>query len=247
MTHSLTRAQCTGGRPACRLCTKYRLPCEYETKFTSSQTLDLKRKFDSLQGKCSAYEQFHSLLQSSSSEEAYELLNRLRNGVDVESLLRQVESANLLLQIGPKSDARHHSHLGDCIRVPSYLQRGGNPFLRSMIYQRYFNSGPAPNQLPASRVTAERTSAYSRLLETPYHVAKLIEPALDRVRPSQWTTVISDDQLLRELLAAYFLNDYPWFTYFHKSYFLYDMEHGHTRFCSSLLVNVVLATSCVRI
>ncbi|KAI1042678.1 hypothetical protein LB505_001180 [Fusarium chuoi] len=49
---------------------------------------------------------------------------------------------------------------------------------------------------------------------------------------------------MRELIRAYFLQEYDWFTFFHKEYFLDDMISGSNTFCSSLLVNAVLAVGC---
>ncbi|EWG42844.1 hypothetical protein FVEG_04560 [Fusarium verticillioides 7600] len=80
----------------------------------------------------------------------------------------------------------------------------------------------------------------------PYHAAKLIEPRIDALRPSQWTLVPASENLLRELLNMYFLYEYPTFTFFHKDHFLDDMAAGRENFCSSYLVNAILAAACPR-
>lgn len=98
-------------------------------------------------------------------------------------------------------------------------------------------------QYRSDRMTG--TSELLRMYETPYHTVQMVEPRLDAVDPSKWTTVISDNVLLRKLLEIYFVHDYPYFTFFHKDFFLDDMATGRTRFCSSLLVNAVLAAACV--
>ena len=46
-------------------------------------------------------------------------------------------------------------------------------------------------------------------------------------------------------MRAYFLQEYDWFTFFQKDYFLDDMVGGSDVFCSSLLVNAVPAVGCV--
>jgi hypothetical protein len=73
----------------------------------------------------------------------------------------------------------------------------------------------------------------------------MVEPEHPIAAPSKWTSISSNDQLLPKLLEAYFLYDYPWFAAFHKDYFLVDMNNDSTRFCSSLLVNAILAAACV--
>lgn len=68
---------------------------------------------------------------------------------------------------------------------------------------------------------------------------------LSAVEPSKWTTVCADNVLMRRLLHAFFLQDHDWWTAFQKDYFLEDMAKMRLQFCSSLLVNAVLALSCV--
>jgi hypothetical protein len=60
-------------------------------------------------------------------------------------------------------------------------------------------------------------------------------------RPSAWTDVTTDDVLVEHLLALYFCWEYPTFASFSKEHFLLDYNSGHRRFCSSLLVNAILA------
>jgi hypothetical protein len=57
--------------------------------------------------------------------------------------------------------------------------------------------------------------------------------------------VNADDTLMRTFIRAYFLQEYDWFTFFHKDYFLDDMLAGSNTFCSPLLVNAILAVGCV--
>ncbi|KAF5533211.1 C6 transcription factor, partial [Fusarium napiforme] len=88
------------------------------------------------------------------------------------------------------------------------------------------------------------TVGHEAQYRAPYHAAKLIEPRIDTTRPSQWTLVPASENLLRELLKMYFLYEYPTFTFFHKDHFLDDMAAGRENFCSSYLVNAILAAAC---
>ncbi|KEF53540.1 uncharacterized protein A1O9_10515 [Exophiala aquamarina CBS 119918] len=60
-------------------------------------------------------------------------------------------------------------------------------------------------------------------------------------RPSAWTNVTTNDFLVEHLLALYFCWEYPTFASFSKEHFLLDYNSGTGRFCSSLLVNAILA------
>jgi hypothetical protein len=60
-------------------------------------------------------------------------------------------------------------------------------------------------------------------------------------RPSAWTNVTTNDFLVNHLLALYFCWEYPTFASLSKEHFLLDYNSGAERFCSSLLVNAILA------
>jgi hypothetical protein len=59
-----------------------------------------------------------------------------------------------------------------------------------------------------------------------------------------WTTVTSDEALVEHLLALYFCWEYPIFATVSKEHFMEDFRKGYSRYCSSLLVNALLALSC---
>ena len=78
----------------------------------------------------------------------------------------------------------------------------------------------------------------------PYSAVTLVEPLLTDVDISRLTTVPLANDFLIRLMRAYFLYEWPVFTHFHKSLFLRDLRAGRQRFCSRLLVNVILAAAC---
>jgi hypothetical protein len=59
-----------------------------------------------------------------------------------------------------------------------------------------------------------------------------------------WTTVTSDASLVEHLMALYFCWEYPTFASLSKEHFLEDFRTGNERYCSSLLVNALLAVGC---
>jgi hypothetical protein len=56
-----------------------------------------------------------------------------------------------------------------------------------------------------------------------------------------WTNVTSDMQLVQHLLNLYFCWEYPTLASFSREHFFQDFEEGRQRYCSSLLVNALLA------
>lgn len=65
-----------------------------------------------------------------------------------------------------------------------------------------------------------------------------------RAPPITWTTITSDNGLVQHLLGLYFCWEYPTFASLSKEHFLKDFMDGRPRFCSSLLVNALLALGC---
>lgn len=59
-----------------------------------------------------------------------------------------------------------------------------------------------------------------------------------------WTTVTSDIEFIQHLMALYFCWEYPTFATLDQGMFLRDFRDGIPRYCSSLLVNAMLAVGC---
>lgn len=79
----------------------------------------------------------------------------------------------------------------------------------------------------------------------PYHTVELVDDSLSSIDVAKWTAVSSNNTLLRKLLEIYFVLEYPFGQFFPKDLFLRDMAGGNQRYCSSLLVNALLAAAWV--
>ena len=182
-------------------------------------------------------------MQSKSFEESKSILDRIRSGQDVRTVLCHLQDGDLLLQIALVPENRHRYSFPYHSGMPSFLLNNSNPYLQSRMYKLVGESTETTRDtntnLQAARVGDEA------LYRAPYHAARLVEPRIDAARPSRWTLVPASDSFLRELLRAYFLHEYSASMFFHKDYFLEDMSAGRNRFRSSLLVNAVLAAACV--
>ena len=77
-------------------------------------------------------------------------------------------------------------------------------------------------------------------------VDQILAPEIGEIKvpTSTWTSISSDTQLVQHLLALYFCWEYPTFASLSKEHFLKDFQDGRSRFCSSILVNALLALGC---
>ncbi|KAI7766366.1 hypothetical protein LZL87_013140 [Fusarium oxysporum] len=208
--------------------------CHYQ-----ASNWDLKRKYDEIQEKASNYEQLCHLLTRLPEREAHGILRRLREGADVATTMRQVKNGDLPLQPAWAPETRLHYEFPYSTSMPAALLSPDNPYLGSTVFEI------TSHALPQS---AEQTEAWASQSETihmtPYNMAELMDPYIPNIQISKWTSVETDNELLRALLRAYFLHDYANYTCFQKDIFLQAMRDSDTQFCSPLLVNAVLAEAC---
>jgi hypothetical protein len=176
------------------------------------------------------------ILASKPHSEATQILDRIRKGHDVASILGRIREADLLLQLHVKPNTHYQYQFPYSRDMPKFLMRDGNQYLDSWLY-KFSSDQPKPDEPPPVKDPV--------IYQVPYHAAEVVDPHLDAIKAKKWTTIIDDDKLLRKLVQTYFLKEYPFLPAFQKDYFLQDMLSGRKQYCSPLLVHAVLASACV--
>jgi hypothetical protein len=196
----------------------------------------------------SCHEELYTLLKTRSQAEANEMLRRIRAGVDVETILRYVKDGDLLLQLHLAPETRLRYSFPDFASWPTIFRDPDDPYLKTQLLDFESEVQPTSDSLSdtARAVRPSPLHLDSHVYHIPYHAAQAIDPRLSSVRASAWTSVTADDALVSNLLAIYFQFEYPRTRYFQKDLFLDDLARGKTNFCSSLLVNCILANAAVR-
>ncbi|KAK4225056.1 hypothetical protein QBC38DRAFT_511316 [Podospora fimiseda] len=208
----------------------------------------LKRRYADLESQATTYEQVYDILRTRPQPEVEEVVRRIRAGENPGAIIRHVENGDLVFQLNVVPETRFRYEFPFRVALPPRLRTPQNPYFDSLIYEweqesendseHHFQR--PPRLLKDSSQSSQAIGVYLK----PYHAAEIYDFLVDSAEPSKWTSVIKDNALLRNLLRAYFLHDYIWFTAFQKDYFLSDMIAGRRQFCSSLLVNAVLAIAC---
>jgi hypothetical protein len=261
-THKI---KCNGERPACLSCVKKNRHCHYATNPGETASQALRRNLGDLRDQSAVNQEMLDLLRTLPESEAQEVLRRLRSGSDVASVLNHVRVGDLLLQMSVLPETRYRYEFPYRLEMPQeYLK--DNPYLESLIYEAaaLYSASSSPktgsdsdsnsnnnnsnnsSSSNSAMVARLKSAEYRDLYLMPFHAAEVVDPLLTDAKPSEWTSVCKNDVLMRELLAAFFRCEYFFTSAFHKDYFLADMAARRTEFCSSLLVNIVLAYSCVR-
>jgi hypothetical protein len=187
------------------------------------------------------------LLATLPEPQAQEVLQRIRSGTDVVSICNQVMAGDVLIQMAVAPETRFRYKLLYMPEMPQQYISTDNPYLNSLIYEglSLYERDDGAN-LDKSAVQGNGSDGESPYLR-PFHAAHVVDPLLSDVKPSLWTAVCQNDALMRNLLAVWLHSEYTFTSAFQKDYFLEDMAAQNTDFCSSLLVNAVLAYCCVRI
>ena len=199
-----------------------------------SRSSAAKRKLAEAQESLTRHEELYTLIKSRTQPEVNEIVRRIRTGSDVESILRYVKDGDLLLQLHLAPDTRLRYTFPDFASWPRIFRDPDDPYLKTQLFD--FETDALPS-----------TSADQHIYQMPYHGAEFVDPRLRSVKASTWTKVTSDDSLVSKLLTIYFQFEYPRTRPFQKDLFLDDLARGRTSFCSSLLVNTILASAAVRL
>jgi hypothetical protein len=155
--------------------------------------------------------------------------------------MRHINTGDILLQLHVMPETRYRYVFPYRTRMPTSLLSPNNPYLHSLVHETTFST--SEQQALASSINEKYRAQYLR----PLLAAEIVDPRLDSIKPSMWTNVSANDDLMRVILRAYLISEYDWWTFFHKDHFLDDMVRGSNRFCSSLLVNAVLALAYVSV
>ncbi|KAF4952540.1 hypothetical protein FGADI_6611 [Fusarium gaditjirri] len=181
----------------------------------------------------------HSMLREKPEEVALAIFRRIRTGADPEAILDSMEGGGLLmpLHLAPSSEFQFTFPYRSAL--PGIFAKTNSAYMESLAFEAPSLGQAHPHVFDPQAISDSDAPRYM-----PYHSAKLVESMLDYAKISGWTAVCADESLLHSLMEAYFQHIYSAFPFFHKDYFLRDLGSGSRRFCSSLLVNAVLAHAC---
>ncbi|KAH7318265.1 hypothetical protein B0I35DRAFT_238375 [Stachybotrys elegans] len=241
------KSRCSAERPKCQTCILRRSSCEYDGEPSETPAQTAKRKITEFQDIMdprhrTAWE-ILKLVGAWPERQGDEALLRLKLGVSPPAVLDYLLNEYRLVHLALRPDPQICFEFPYEKSIPEYLCVGQNKYLVSNIYNYCVQQSrrASSSSLPAEEVRSQPVDAHMSPYARPYYLATICDPRLEQIQPSKWTSVSGDDQVMRSMLVRYFQYDYQWSPTFQKDHFLDDMLAGRTRFCSSLLVNAILA------
>ncbi|KAJ4304568.1 hypothetical protein N0V90_000094 [Kalmusia sp. IMI 367209] len=167
-----------------------------------------------------------------------EIIERIRAITDLETLLNSIHGANLFSELSLVPETQLRYDFPYSTHMPSHLLED-NEYLESPIYKATFL--PVQSRSTPQRLVGITRGGYTEPMVSeeaynkPFRAAVLVEPLLEQIDLSKWTTVTSDNRLLRRFLEAYFLHVPILAPLFHKDLFLEDLASGGTRLAYKFL------------
>lgn len=220
--------------------------------FTKARVQTIEQEYEGLRNQHLNLQKSHvdlerlvQAMRSDDDGQANTIFRRLREGASTDSILRQINTGDALIELHLSTETKCRFTFPYRREMPLKLQNSNSPYLHSLMHEPICTtSGATSGQASEDSRPWEQ---YKPQYFKPYQAAKIVDPRLESVVPSDWTNVSNDNSLMRRLLHVYFLYEYPWYSFFHKDHFLDDMMSGSRQYCSSLLINVVLTLACVSV
>ncbi|PVI05577.1 hypothetical protein DM02DRAFT_584122 [Periconia macrospinosa] len=241
------RVKCDAARPSCTSCISLDQECVYRTTPQETSVGALKRKFgeleshyDHLKTSQEQLEQLFRAIRTRPDGDAKAIFESIRSGADVDSIVRHIDSGDLVSQLRVVPERRFRFEFPFKGEMPRFLQAPDNLYLKSPLHEAALAFPTSERQGSIGLEESQYTTPYVK----PYFTAAVVDPRLDKITPSKWTQVSQDDESMRLILRSYFLYDYQFVGCFHKDDFLDDMLSGSEEHCTPLLVNTVLAIAC---
>ncbi|KAF2840571.1 hypothetical protein M501DRAFT_916607, partial [Patellaria atrata CBS 101060] len=216
------KSKCDGSTPVCSTCTAvYKTECFYDgdndnrRKVTPRKDKGTEKQRDGVPDKHDSMAQVLANIRNLQEPDLSELIQRIRNNEDLDVLAESYKHSSVTI---PRTSASQtlEGELSVLMGKPSVAQSG---------VRRHFSHASNLGLVP------EKESSYSLTHPAPgYH--------------ESWTTITDDQEFIDHLLKLYFTWCHPFFECFSEEWFLHDMKHRRTTFCSGILVNSILAFAC---
>ncbi|KAI1111025.1 hypothetical protein F5Y14DRAFT_426851 [Nemania sp. NC0429] len=139
------KTKCDAKRPICSPCASRARECQYSTNPAETRPTAAKRKYGELEQTLldlrrseSNLERLLGAIRSRDPDDATSITRRIQQGEDIDSLLRSLSTADVLLQLHVKPETRYRFQCPDRIDMPIYLRRADNPYLNALLYDAAF-------------------------------------------------------------------------------------------------------------
>lgn len=233
------KSKCDGAVPSCAACASvYGTECIYDPNSDHRRKGVYKDKVDSMKARNSTLQILIEAILNSTEEEAMSIVRRIRTCDSLDSVAEHIIKHD-------DEDENIASELSDDEFDTTMAEQGERDLARKMGELRLENG--SVRFIGGTSHLIYLAGPHENLNEEPH--PEDYAPGTDPI--TTWTRVTDDPHLITHLINKYFTYHYPYFTTLSKKMFERDFLRGRaglatdaTVYCSSLLVNAMLALGC---
>lgn len=233
------KSKCDGAMPSCAACAKvYGTECVYDPNSDHRRKGVYREKVDSMKARNSTLQILIEAILNASEDEVPIIVKKIRTCDSLDSVAEQILKHELNTQ-----DSDSDQPLDDDGATDLSLE-GERELARKMGELRLENG--SVRFIGGTSHLIYLGDPNGEIDHDPFP-----EPGSSSDDPiTTWTSVTKDTQLINHLMNMYFNWHYPYFTTLSKTLFFRDFMRGKgsvsrgTAYCSSLLVNAMLALGC---
>ncbi|KAK2027993.1 fungal-specific transcription factor domain-containing protein [Colletotrichum zoysiae] len=234
------KSKCDGAMPSCAACASvYGTECVYDPNSDHRRKGVYREKIDSMKARNSTLQILIEAILNANEDEVPDIVKRIRTCDSLDTVAEQILKHETMLQEADENDDGDDGYTDDMpIEGERELARkmgelrlenGSVRFIGGTSHLIYLGD-------PADTDTNEPESDANLANQDPI---------------TSWTRVTDDKELIAHLMNMYFNWHYTYFTTLSKTLFYRDffggkhtLHHKRTIYCSSLLVNAMLALGC---
>ncbi|KAL7949896.1 hypothetical protein V8C42DRAFT_308918 [Trichoderma barbatum] len=233
------KSKCDGALPSCAACASvYGTECIYNPNSDHRRKGVYREKVDSMKAQSSTLQIIVEAILNATDEEVPEVVNKIRTCDNLDTVAQEL----LKMETGVKEED-----------YDDHLDEGSMAFL-PVTGERELAGKMGELRLENGSVRFIGGTSHLIYLGDPHHDGidydSPSEPGVCENPITSWTRVTTDPRLIMHLMNMYFNYHYPYFTTLSRKLFWRDFMRGKaglqpgTAYCSSLLVNAMLALGC---
>ncbi|PGG97509.1 hypothetical protein AJ79_09179 [Helicocarpus griseus UAMH5409] len=230
--------QCDGNTPTCAACASvYHTPCIYDPNSDHRRKGVYKQDIDNLKNRNTTLQTLVQAILNYDEADVPELVRQIRSCEDLEDVADSILAREKKLGKAVTAEVQTDEDGSQASDVPQFEHELAGKMSEMILDGSVRFVGGTSNLifLPAEFPSEEPDSSVV-LLEHGQDTEDII---------TTWTQVTKSKELIRHLLTMYFTWHYAYFTTLSKKLFYRDFVKGRpTQYCSSLLVNAMLALGC---
>ncbi|CCC06897.1 hypothetical protein SMACR_00922 [Sordaria macrospora] len=239
------KSKCDGAIPSCAACASvYGTECIYDPNSDHRRKGVYREKNDSMKAQSATLQILIEAILNASEEDVPDIVRRIRTCDDLDAVAESIRRDKNMTATSDNDYSDEPAQLGD--DAANQAVEGERDLARKMGELRIENGSIRFIGGTSHLIYLDEPTDAPEEPELETHLSTCDEDPV-----TTWTEVTKDPQLITHLINMYFNWHYPYFTTLSKSLFYRDFIKGKpvgqprsTVYCSSLLVNAMLALGC---